>query len=127
VKAYRFSVSWPRVPPPRNRQLESERSGSYNRLIDELRGNGVEPFCTLFHWDLPELFRPTIGVGSHGPSREIADYACYVSLELSDRVRHFFTVNEFASFIDLGYRDGLTCLDLLSHLSLRISAHRRTR
>src|SRR4051794_37574089 len=107
VKAYRFSVSWPRIFPEGTGKPNPKGIDFYNRLVDELKQSGIEPFCTLFHWDLPQALQTKEGGWeSRSTAQAFSDYAGYVASKLSDRVHHFFTMNEFSSFIDLGYRDG---------------------
>jgi beta-glucosidase len=107
AKIYRFSVAWPRVFPEGTGQPNPQGIDFYSRLVDELLANGIEPFCTLFHWDLPQALQDRVGGWqSRKTSEAFAEYAGYVASRLSDRVHHFFTMNEFSSFIDLGYKDG---------------------
>lgn len=107
AKSYRFSVSWPRIFPAGTGQPNQAGIDFYSRLVDELGANGIQPFCTLFHWDLPQALQDRVGGWeSRDTSKAFGDYAGYVASKLSDRVKHFFTMNEFSSFIDLGYRDG---------------------
>ncbi len=107
AKCYRFSVSWPRVFPQGTGAPNPKGIEYYQRLADELRANGIEPFCTLFHWDLPQALQDRVGGWeSRDTAKAFADYAAYVAGKLSDRVAHFFTMNEFSSFIDLGYKEG---------------------
>ena len=107
AKIYRFSVSWPRVFPDGTGQANPKGIDFYSRLVDELLANGIEPFCTLFHWDLPQSLQDRYGGWeSRETSKAFGAYAGFVASKLSDRVHHFFTMNEFSSFIDLGYRDG---------------------
>ena len=107
AKCYRFSVSWPRVFPQGTGAPNPKGIDYYSRLVDELLANGIEPFCTLFHWDLPQALQDRVGGWeSRETSKAFGEYAAYVASKLSDRVHHFFTMNEFSSFIDLGYRDG---------------------
>jgi beta-glucosidase len=107
AKCYRFSVSWPRVFPQGAGTPNDRGIAFYDRLVDELLASGIEPFCTLFHWDLPQVLQDRFGGWqSRETSKAFGEYAGYVAGKLSDRVRHFFTMNEFSSFIDIGYRDG---------------------
>jgi beta-glucosidase len=107
VKCYRFSVSWPRIFPEGSGKPNEEGVDFYSRLVDELLANGIQPFCTLFHWDLPQALQDRFGGWQSRQTAEaFGEYAGYVAGRLSDRVHHFFTMNEFSSFIDLGYRDG---------------------
>lgn len=107
AKCFRFSVSWPRVFPQGTGQPNQKGIDFYKRWVDELRKNDIEPFCTLFHWDLPQALQDSVGGWqSRDTATAFGDYAGYVASQLSDHVSHFFTMNEFSSFIDLGYRDG---------------------
>ena len=104
VSAYRMSIAWPRIFPQGTGQPNSAGLDYYKRVLDELLANGIAPYVTLFHWDLPAALAG--GWQSRATALAFADYAGYVARQLSDRVRHFMTVNEFFSFIDLGYSDG---------------------
>lgn len=107
AKIYRFSVAWPRIFPQGTGQPNAQGIDFYSRLVDELRANGIEPFCTLFHWDLPQALQNRVGGWQSRKTAEaFGEYAGYVASRLSDRVHYFFTMNEFSSFIDLGYKDG---------------------
>jgi beta-glucosidase len=80
----------------------------YNRLVDELIANGIQPFATLYHWDLPQALQDSGGGWeSRDTSKAFADYAGYVAERLTDRVKHIFTINEFGAFVELGYRIGI--------------------
>jgi beta-glucosidase len=108
VKAYRFSISWPRVFPSGNGSPNPKGLDFYNRLLDELKKNEIEPYATLYHWDLPQPLQDRVGGWeSKDTAKAFADYAGYVAERLSDRVRHIFTINEFGAFIELGYRIGV--------------------
>ena len=74
-------------------------------MVDELLGAGIEPFATLYHWDMPQALQDEYG-GWQGKdtARAFADYAGYVAEQLGDRVKHYFTINEFASFVEGGYQ-----------------------
>jgi beta-glucosidase len=107
VKTYRFSIAWPRVFPQGAGAPNPKGLDFYNRLIDELKAHGIEPFATLYHWDLPQALQDRGGWESRDTSKAFADYAAYVAEKLTDRVRHIFTINEFGAFIELGYRIGI--------------------
>ena len=105
--AYRFSISWSRVLPEGRGRVNEKGFDYYDRLVDELLENGIQPWPTLFHWDLPQALEDAYG-GWRGRQiiDDFADYAALVAERLSDRVKNFFTVNEFYCFIDKGYGMG---------------------
>jgi beta-glucosidase len=107
LKCYRFSVAWPRVFPDGFGKRNAKGLAYYDRLVDALLANGIEPWVTLFHWDLPQALQDRYGGWE---SREVAphfaDYAAAVTRCLSDRVINFFTINEFVCFTDAGYSQG---------------------
>ena len=108
VKAYRFSIAWPRVFPGGDGQPNPKGLDFYNRLVDELLANDIQPFATLYHWDLPQSLQDRVGGWeSRDTSKAFGDYAGYVAKRLSDRVKHIFTINEFGAFVELGYRVGI--------------------
>jgi len=125
VKAYRFSISWPRVIPAGTGARNPKGLDFYNRLVDELLANGIRPFATLYHWDLPQPLQDKFGGWeSRETANAFGDYAGYVSSRLSDRVHDWFTMNEFWVFINLGYRFGVHAPGLkLSNARANQAAH----
>jgi beta-glucosidase len=107
VKVYRFSIAWPRVFPQGSGQPNPKGLDFYNKLVDELLANGIQPFATLYHWDLPQALQDRVGGWeSRETSEAFANYAGYVAERLTDRVKHIFTINEFGAFVELGYNTG---------------------
>jgi beta-glucosidase len=107
ARAYRFSISWPRIFPQGGGQPNAKGLDFYDRLVDALLDNGIEPFATLYHWDLPQALQDSVGGWqSRDTAKAFADYAGFVGAKLSDRVRHFFTANELSAFVELGYGTG---------------------
>ena len=106
LKTYRFSVAWPRVFPQGTGAPNPKGLDFYNRLVDELLAANIQPYCTLFHWDLPQALEDKGGWQSRYTSEAFATYAGYVAQHLSDRVKHFMTLNEMRSFVDIGYKEG---------------------
>jgi len=106
LNAYRFSVAWPRVLPEGRGRTNPTGLDYYDRLVDELLEAGIEPFVTLYHWDLPQALEDRGG----WPVREIVDaYAEYVEIvvaRLGDRVRHWITQCEPWVIAWLGYGSG---------------------
>ncbi|MEM6822256.1 MAG: GH1 family beta-glucosidase [Verrucomicrobiota bacterium] len=105
--AYRFSVSWSRILPEGRGTVNSEGVDYYDRLIDALLEKDIEPWMTLFHWDLPQVLQAEYG-GWLSPkiTDDFAAYAGILADKFSDRVKNFFTINEFSCFIDKGYSMG---------------------
>jgi beta-glucosidase len=105
VTAYRFSIAWPRIFPEGEGTPNPAGVDFYSRLVDELLGAGIEPFVTLYHWDLPQALHDKYGGWqSKDTCKAFADYAGYTAAQLGDRVKHYFTINEFATFVETGYK-----------------------
>ncbi|MDO4633567.1 MAG: GH1 family beta-glucosidase [Eubacteriales bacterium] len=106
LKAYRFSMDWSRILPEGTGRVNEEGIAFYNALIDELLKNGIEPFVTLYHWELPyELYKR--GGWMNPQSAEwFGEYAALVADRFSDRVKNFFTINEPQCFVGLGFLTG---------------------
>ncbi len=106
LKAYQFSVAWPRIFPNGTGAPNPKGLDFYNRMIDLLLAGGIEPWCTLYHWDLPQALEDKGGWRSRDTAKAFGDYAGYVSGHLSDRVKNFITMSEISTFVDEGYRYG---------------------
>lgn len=94
VDTYRFSVSWPRVQPRGRGAINPAGIGFYDRLVDELLNNGIDPWLTLYHWDLPQDLEDAGGWPARDTAVRFADYAMLVFDKLSDRVRYWTTLSE---------------------------------
>ena len=103
VGAYRFSVAWPRIFPDGAGKPNPRGVDFYRRLVDALRAANIEPYCTLYHWDLPEALQRKGGWRNRDTAQAFADYAGYMAGQLDGRVRHFMTMNEISTFIGNGY------------------------
>ena len=106
LNAYRFSIAWPRVLPEGLGRVNTLGLDFYDRLVDELLDNEIEPFVTLYHWDLPQPLEDRGG----WPVRETVDaweeYTEVVAARLGDRVHHWITLNEPWVASWLGYGTG---------------------
>lgn len=107
VKAYRFSVSWPRVIPDGIGNPSQEGIAFYNRLIDELLRNGIEPYLTLYHWDLPYPLLLKGGWLNPDIPDWMEEYAKVLIDSFSDRVSNWITLNEPQCFINESYSKGI--------------------
>ena len=104
---YRFSIAWPRVFPDGLGAPNPKGLAFYDRLVDELLAQGIEPFATLYHWDLPQALQNRGGWEKRATAEVFANYAGYVASKLGDRVRRFFTLNEISTFVELGHGAGI--------------------
>lgn len=107
IKAYRFSISWARIMPDGTGRVNEQGVTYYNNLIDELKQNGIEPYITLYHWDLPYELQLKGGWLNPESPEWFYEYASLVAERFSDRVSHFMTFNEPQCFIGLGYGSGI--------------------
>lgn len=108
VGAYRFSVSWSRVMPEGEGRINEAGIGYYAKLVDSLLSAGIEPWITLFHWDLPQALQDNYGGWqSRETSKRFYDYAALMASRLGDRVANWFPMNEMFCFTVLGHREGV--------------------
>jgi beta-glucosidase len=94
LSAYRFSVAWPRILPSGRGAVNARGLDFYERLVDALLEWDIEPFLTLYHWDLPQALEDQGGWRVRDTASAFAEYADAVSRRLGDRVRHWITHNE---------------------------------
>lgn len=95
VGGYRFSISWPRIQPAGSGAALGPGIDFYNRLVDGLLERNIEPFATLYHWDLPaELQRQRNGWADRNTAYRFAEYAAVIAERLGDRVHSIATHNE---------------------------------
>ena len=107
LKTCRFSVAWPRIFPTGTGAPNPQGLDFYHRMIDALLEAGIQPFCTLYHWDLPQTLQDRGGWQNRDTAKAFADYAGYTVGKLSDRVQHFMTMNEMRTFVEQGYGLGV--------------------
>jgi beta-glucosidase len=94
VKAYRFSTAWPRVVPQGKGAVNPAGLAYYDRLIDALLAAGIQPFITLYHWDLPQALQDNGGWTNRDTASAFVDYAAVMAGKFGDRVTHWITHNE---------------------------------
>lgn len=107
LKTCRFSVSWTRIFPTGTGTPNPEGLDFYDRMVDALLEAGIQPFCTLYHWDLPQPLQDRGGWENRDTAKSFADYAGYTAGKLSGRVKHFMTMNEMRTFVEQGYGLGV--------------------
>ncbi|HEX7306921.1 GH1 family beta-glucosidase [Lentzea sp.] len=106
VDKYRFSVSWPRVQPGGRGPVNSRGIDFYSRLVDSLLEKGVDPWLTLYHWDLPQELEDAGGWPARDTAYRFLEYAGLVHDALGDRVPTWTTLNEPWCSAMLGYESG---------------------
>lgn len=106
IDAYRFSLAWPRIMPSGEGALNQKGLEFYDKLIDELLAKEIQPWVTLFHWDLPQdLQDKYAGWQSKEVAKRFADYTAIVVERYSDRVKNWFTINEIRCFTTFAHRE----------------------
>jgi beta-glucosidase len=127
LTAYRFSVSWSRVLPAGTGAVNQAGLDFYDRLVDELLKNKIEPYLCLFHWDLPQALQDKGGWPNRETALAYAEYARVVTDRLSDRVKVWITHNEplvaamagyFLGDLAPGLKDVQAAFKALHHLLL---------
>ena len=107
LRAFRFSIAWPRVLPDGRGRVNERGLDFYDRLVDALLAAGIEPFATLYHWDLPQALEDAGGWPERATAEAFVEYADVVASRLGDRVRHWVTHNEPYCASWLGYVEGV--------------------
>jgi beta-glucosidase len=107
VKHYRFSLAWPRIHPDGGATVNQHGLDFYHRVLDACERHGVEPWVTLYHWDLPQALEARGGWTERGTADAFARYAQTVARAFGRRVRRWITLNEIPTFIGHGYRLGI--------------------
>ena len=103
LESYRFSISWARILPTGNGEINQKGIDFYNNVIDECLKYGIVPFVTLYHWDLPLPLEKKGGWLNKETVEHYLEYAKICFNEFGDRVKHFITFNETVVFCSLGY------------------------
>lgn len=107
IQAYRFSIDWSRVIPDGVGKVNEKGLQFYSDLIDELLENNIEPYVTLYHWELPVTLHHKGGWFNDEIVEWFGNYAALIARTFGNRVKHFFTINEPQCFIGLGYLQGV--------------------
>jgi beta-glucosidase len=108
VDAYRFSIAWPRIfPAGRGGRPLAAGLDFYSRLVDGMLERGIQPWATLYHWDLPQALQDEGGWQNRATVDAFVEYADAVTRRLGDRVRHWITHNEPWCSAFLGHHEGI--------------------
>lgn len=135
VKNFRFSLSWPRLMPEGSGRKNDKGIDFYNGVIDFLLECGIEPWVTLYHWDLPQALEERGGWTTRDIVHWFEDYVAFCVQQFGDRVKHWMVLNEPMAFTGAGYFLGLHApgkkglanfLPAVHHAALSLAAGART-
>jgi beta-galactosidase len=107
IDAYRFSIAWPRVQPSGKGPVNARGLDFYDRLVDGLLANGIEPAATLYHWDLPQPLEDAGGWMDRDTAYRFAEFSYLAAERLADRVEMWITLNEPVVVTAYGYAFGV--------------------
>lgn len=132
LRTYRFSISWSRVFPNGTGELNKEGLAYYHRLVDKLLENGIEPFCTLYHWDLPQTLQDIGGWKNRETIEAFTQYSEIMFQSFQGKIKYWTTFNEpwcvsfkahYIGDLAPGEKNLQSALDVAHHLMI---AHGRT-
>jgi beta-glucosidase len=123
INAYRFSISWPRILPEGRGRVNPAGLDFYDRMVDDLLANGIEPYATLYHWDLPQALEDRGGWPARDTADAFAEYVQVVASRLGDRVPNWITQNEPWVVSWLGYGLGVHAPGRRSDADALAAAH----
>ena len=107
IKAYRFSTSWARVDPGGDGSWNEAGLAYYDKVVDLCLEMGIEPYLTLYHWELPQAIQDRGGWESRDTARAFGRYAGKMAAHFRGRVKNYFTLNEPQCTTSLGYQQGI--------------------
>lgn len=124
LHAYRFSIAWPRILPTGRGKVNKAGIAFYDKLIDTLLENGIQPWVTLYHWDLPLALQfEEDGWLGHSIADAFAEYADVCFEHFGDRVKHWITINEAWVVAMLGYGQGIFAPGRISNSEPYLAGH----
>jgi beta-glucosidase len=106
-KSYRFSISWPRIQPTGTGVANQKGIDHYSKFVDAVLEAGIRPFCTLYHWDLPQALEDRGGWPNRDLAMYFSDYAEILAKHLGDRITVWAPFNMPWSVAYLGYAAGV--------------------
>jgi len=106
IPAYRFSISWPRILPQGTGKINQAGLDFYSALVDALLAAEIEPYITLYHWDLPQALQDLGGWPLRDTAKAFAEYTHVITQHLGDRVQNWMTLNEPHVSAFIGYLEG---------------------
>ena len=106
-KVFRFSLSWPRIIPEGTGAINAKGLGFYHKVIDKCLESGIEPWITIYHWDMPEVLEAKGGWANREIINWFSEYVEVVTKEFGTKVKNWMVINEQLSFTGLGYMQGI--------------------
>lgn len=107
IKAYRFSLNWARILPEGTGKVNGKAIELYRDMILEMKKNGITPYITLYHWELPQALQDQGGWLNEKVIDWFGEYAKVVAENFSDLCEYYFTLNEPQCFVGLGHLSGV--------------------
>ena len=107
IKHYRFSISWAKIMPHGTGEVNEKAIALYRDMIEEMKGCGITPYLTLFHWEYPNELMEKGGWLNPKSSEWFYEYARVVAENFSDICDYYFTINEPQCFIGCGHIEGI--------------------
>ncbi|KAF1710530.1 beta-glucosidase [Pseudoxanthomonas kalamensis DSM 18571] len=123
LQSYRFSIAWARVLPDGVGRVNPKGLDFYERLVDTLLENDIQPMATLYHWDLPAALDDRGGWLNRDSADWFAEYARTMFERLDGRVRRWATLNEPWVVTDGGYLHGVLAPGHRSQYETPIASH----
>jgi len=122
-KSYRFSISWPRIQPTGTGAPNAKGLDHYSRVVDAVLEAGIRPFCTIYHWDLPQALEDRGGWPNRDLAGYFAEYAGILAKHLGDRITVWAPFNMPWSFTWMGYGVGVFPPGRASYTDFLKAAH----
>lgn len=107
VNAYRFSISWPRILPRGKGKINENGIRFYENLINQLNEADIQPWVTLYHWDLPQALQEKGGWESPDIINAFEEYTKVIGEKFKDKVAGWYILNEPFVSSFLGYAWGM--------------------
>jgi beta-glucosidase len=104
---FRFSLSWPRIIPGGTGEVNRKGLDFYHRVIDKCLSSGIEPWITVYHWDMPQVLEARGGWANREIIGWFSEYTDVVTREFGSKVKNWMVMNEQLSFVGNGYMEGL--------------------
>jgi beta-glucosidase len=106
-KVFRFSLSWARIIPGGTGEVNRKGLDFYHKVIDKCLSEGIEPWITIYHWDMPQVLEEQGGWTNRKIIDWFSEYTDLVTREYGNKVKNWMVINEQLSFVGNGYMEGL--------------------